>query len=231
MTKPIVLFDLDDTILDFHKAEAIAIAKTFRELGIEPTQEVIQLYSRINARQWKRLETGEISREQVLVGRFEILFKELGLELSSRQAKALYENFLSQGHYFIPGAEELLKRLQGDYRLFICSNGTAVVQAGRLKSAGISPYFEEIFISEEIGCNKPDPEFFRRCFERIPEFDRERCIMIGDSLSSDILGGINAGIKTCWFNPRHKEVEGNAVPDYELGELEQVPELLQGIFC
>ena len=230
MTKPIVLFDLDDTILDFHKAESIAIAKTFVELGIEPTEEVIRLYSRINARQWKRLETGEINREQVLVGRFEILFKELGLDLSSRQAKALYENFLSQGHYFIPGAEELLKKLQGECRLFICSNGTAVVQAGRLKSAGISPFFEEIFISEEIGCNKPDPEFFRRCFERIPDFDRERCIIIGDSLSSDILGGINAGIKTCWFNPKHKEGEGYAVPDYEIGELEQVPDLLRKIF-
>ena len=98
MTRPIVLFDLDDTLLDFHKAERIAIAKTFKELGIEPTEEVIQLYSKINARQWKRLETGEISREQVLVGRFEILFKELGLDLPSRQAKALYENFLSQGN-------------------------------------------------------------------------------------------------------------------------------------
>lgn len=231
MTRPIILFDLDDTILDFHKAEAIAIARTFRELGIEPTEELIRLYSRINARQWKRLETGEISREQVLVGRFEILFKELGLELSSRQAKALYENFLSQGHFFIPGAVELLEKLQGDYRLFICSNGTAVVQAGRLKSAGIAPYFEEIFISEEIGCNKPDPEFFRRCFERIPDFRRERCLIIGDSLSSDILGGIRAGIKTCWFNPGGRSRGEDVVPDYELGELEQVPDLLQKIFC
>lgn len=231
MTRPIVLFDLDDTLLDFHKAERIAIAKTFKELGIEPTEEVIQLYSKINARQWKRLETGEISREQVLVGRFEILFKELGLDLPSRQAKTLYENYLSQGHYFMPGAEELLKKLQGSYRLFICSNGTAVVQEGRLKSAGISPYFEEIFISEEIGCNKPSPEFFRRCFERIKDFDPERCIIIGDSLSSDILGGINAGIKTCWFNPEHAGRGENIVPDYELGKLEQVPDLLYRIFC
>ena len=231
MTKPIVLFDLDDTILDFHKAESIAIAKTFVELGIEPTEEVIRLYSRINARQWKRLETGEINREQVLVGRFQILFDELGLELPSRRAKALYENFLSQGHYFMPGAEELLEKLQGSCRLFICSNGTAVVQAGRLKSAGIAPYFEEIFISEDIGFNKPDREFFQRCFARIPDFDRDRCIIIGDSLSSDILGGINAGIKTCWFNPKHKSHEGDPVPDYELRELQQVPELLKRIFC
>ena len=150
MTRPIVLLDLDDTILDFHKAEKLAITRTFRELGLEPTEELTSLYSEINANQWKRLETGEISREQVLVGRFDILFARLGLKLSSREAKKLYEHFLSQGHYFVPGAQELLEKLRGDYRLFICSNGTAVVQAGRLKSAGISPYFEEIFIKPVI---------------------------------------------------------------------------------
>ena len=231
MTRPIVLLDLDDTILDFHKAEKLAIARTFRELGLEPTEELTALYSEINARQWKRLETGEINREQVLVGRFQILFDELGLELPSRRAKALYENFLSQGHYFMPGAEELREKLQGSCRLFICSNGTAVVQAGRLKSAGIAPYFEEIFISEDIGFNKPDREFFQRCFARIPDFDRDRCIIIGDSLSSDILGGINAGIKTCWFNPKHKGRGEFPAPDYELSELQQAPALLKEIFC
>ena len=105
MTRPIVLLDLDDTILDFHKAEKLAITRTFRELGLEPTEELTSLYSEINANQWKRLETGEISREQVLVGRFDILFARLGLELSSREAKKLYEHFLSQGHYFVPGAQ------------------------------------------------------------------------------------------------------------------------------
>ena len=130
MTKPIILMDLDDTILDFHKAEKLAISRTFRELGVEPEEKLIRRYSEINAMQWKRLETGEINREQVLVGRFELLFNELGLEISSKRAKALYESFLSQGHYFMPGAEELLESLRGSYRLFICSNGTAVVQAG-----------------------------------------------------------------------------------------------------
>lgn len=230
MTRPIILFDLDDTILDFHLAEKIAVSKTFRELGIEPSDEVVKLYSEINSRQWKRLETGEISREQVLVGRFQILFDELGLEADSRQAKALYENFLSQGHYFIPGAPELLEALQGQYRLFICSNGTAVVQAGRLKSAGIVPLFEDIFISEEIGFNKPSREYFQRCFERIQDFDRESCLIIGDSLSSDILGGINAGIKTCWFNRHHKAGDDRIVPDHELSKLEQVPEMLHKTF-
>ena len=160
MTKPIVLLDLDDTLLDFHKAERIAIAKTFVKFGIEPDEAIIRRYSEINAEQWKRLVRGEIDREQVLVGRFALLFDELGLDFSSRKAKCIYENFLSQGHYFVSGAEELLEALRGKYRLFICSNGTAVVQEGRLKSAGIGPYFEEIFISEEIGFKKPSAEFF-----------------------------------------------------------------------
>lgn len=231
MTRPIVLLDLDDTLLDFHKAERIAIARTFVRLGIQPEEAIIRRYSEINAAQWERLEKGEISREQVLVGRFALLFEELGLNCSSREAKAAYENFLSQGHYFMPGAEALLEALRDRYRLFICSNGTAVVQEGRLKSAGIGPYFEKIFISEEIGFNKPSPEFFARCFENIPDFSRELTIIIGDSLSSDILGGINAGIRTCWFNPQGRPGRNDIVPDYELVKLEQVPGLLEKIFC
>lgn len=231
MTRPIVLLDLDDTLLDFHKAEHIAISKTFSFFGIVPEESLIRRYSEINAAQWKRLERGEIGREQVLVGRFRILFDELGLDCSDREAKRTYENFLSQGHYFIPGAEALLEALHGEYRLFICSNGTAVVQEGRLKSAGIGPYFEEIFISEEIGYNKPSAEFFTRCFEKIPDFCRERTVIIGDSLTSDILGGINAGIKACWFNPQGRTGRADILPDYVIGQLEQVPALLKKIFC
>lgn len=231
MTRPIVLLDLDDTLLDFHKAEHIAIAKTFASFGIVPEENLIRRYSEINAAQWKRLERGEIDREQVLVGRFQLLFDELGLDCSSREAKRIYENFLSQGHFFIPGAEALLEALHGEYRLFICSNGTAVVQEGRLKSAGIGPYFEEIFISEEIGYNKPSAEFFAGCFEKIPNFCRERTVIIGDSLTSDILGGINAGIRTCWFNPQGRTGRTDILPDYVISQLEQVPELLKKIFC
>jgi 2-haloacid dehalogenase len=230
MTKPIVLLDLDDTILDFHKAEAIAISKTFTKLGIEPTEELIAHYSTINAAQWKRLEKGEINREQVQVGRFEILFGELDIERSSHEAKSIYENFLSQGHYFIPGAEQLLEELQGDYRLFICSNGNAVVQEGRLNSSGIKPYFEDIFISEDIGFDKPSTEYFRRCFEKIHDFDRARAIIIGDSLSSDIQGGINAGIKTCWFNPKGKAGSETVIPDFEIRKLDQVNRVLEQAF-
>lgn len=228
---PIVLLDLDDTLLDFKKAEHIAICRTFRDFGLEPTAELTARYSEINAMQWKRLELGEINRQQVLEGRFQILFEEQGLHIEPSLAKSKYEAYLSQGHYFIPGAEELLEELHGKYRLFLCSNGTAVVQAGRLESAGIGPYFEKIFISEDIGHNKPDTRYFEACFDQIPGFDRKRCVMVGDSLSSDILGGIKAGIKTCWFDPRHKGSSGDICPDCTIYELSQLMEALDTLFA
>ena len=227
---PAVLLDLDDTLLDFHKAEAIALTKTLVGMGIEPKESTIKRYSQINARQWELLEEGKATREQVLTNRFEILFEELGIERSGYEARLSYEGHLAVGHYFMDGAQELLETLKGRYVLYIVSNGTAVVQDGRIKSAGISPYFKEIFISELIGFNKPDPEFFRLCFERMEGFEKERCIIVGDSLSSDIKGGINAGINTCWYNPRGKTPREDIKPDYEIKSLNELPKLLEKLF-
>ena len=225
-----VLMDLDDTILDFHKAEAVAIEKTFRLLGAEATPELIRRYSEINQRQWERLELGEIDRRQVLTGRFELLFRELGMELDGQQAQDLYEELLSIGHWFMPGAEALLEALYGKYRLFIVSNGTPVVQHGRLKSSGIGRYFEGIFISEEIGATKPAREFFDICAGKIPGFDRQRAIILGDSLSSDIRGGINSGIRSCWYNPRRLPPRADIPADYEIHELSEFPALLESLW-
>ena len=128
------------------------------------------------------------------------------------------------------GAEEMLKQLSGKYRLFLVSNGTACVQKGRLESAGIAPYFEQIFISEELGVNKPDPRYFEACFERIDHFDRSRCIIVGDSLTSDILGGKNAGIATCWFNLRDREAREDIIPDWRIDRLDELPALLETLY-
>ena len=233
-TRAIVLLDLDDTILDFGIAEHEALKKAMGELGVDNSEAVLARYSEINKLHWEMLERGEISRAQVLLGRFQVLLQELGREdEDSRLAAALrdtYEEKLSHGHWFVPGAEQMLEALKGRYRLFLCSNGTAKVQKGRLESSGIDPYFEKIFVSELIGCNKPAREYFERCFEQIPDMELSRCIIIGDSLSSDILGGINAGIRTCWFNPKFVENRKNIAPDYEIYSLEQVPVLLENIF-
>ena len=224
-----VLFDLDDTLFDFHKAEKIALTKTLVHFGIDPTEETLALYSTINAAHWKRLELGEISREEVKVGRYRELFKTIGVECDPVKATAYYESMLAIGHYFMPGAPELLEGLYRKYRLYIVSNGTAKVQEGRIGSSGIAKYMDGIFISQLLGANKPDKQFFDICFSEIPDFSLSETVIIGDSLSSDIKGGINAGITTVWFNPKGIENDNDIKPDYTIKELSEVPGLLSQI--
>ena len=224
-----VLFDLDDTLFDFHKAEKIALTKTLVHFGIDPTEETLALYSTINAAHWKRLELGEISREEVKVGRYRELFETIGIECDPVKATAYYESMLAIGHYFMPGAPELLEELYRKYRLYIVSNGTAKVQEGRIGSSGIAKYMDGIFISQILGANKPDKQFFDICFADIPDFSLSETVIIGDSLSSDIKGGINAGITTVWFNPKGIEKDKDIKPDYTIKELSEVPGLLSQI--
>lgn len=224
-----VLFDLDDTLFDFHKAEKIALTKTLVHFGIDPTEETLALYSTINAAHWKRLELGEISREEVKVGRYRELFETIGVECDPVKATAYYESMLTIGHYFMPGAPELLEELYRKYRLYIVSNGTAKVQEGRIGSSGIAKYMDGIFISQILGANKPDKQFFDICFAEIPDFSLSETVIIGDSLSSDIKGGINAGITTVWFNPKRIENDSDIKPDYTIKELSEVPGLLSQI--
>ncbi len=223
-----VFLDLDDTVLDFHCAEAEAVKVILQNRGIDSTPAVIARYSAINDAQWKRLETGELTRAEVKLLRFAILFEELGVACDAESARTEYEERLSHGHWFIEGAEALLHELHGRYRLFLVSNGTTAVQRGRMASAGIAPLFEEIFLSEELGYVKPQREFFDACFASINGFDLTRAIILGDSLTSDIRGGKGVGMQTCWFNPRGEQAEG-IVPDHEIRHLDEFAPLLEKI--
>ena len=223
----VLLIDLDDTVLDFHGAEAVAIRKTLSDAGVEPTDAVCQRYSECNQLHWKRLERGEITREQVIVGRFQMLFDELGVAVDAAAVADNYTENLSQQHDYLPGAEEALQRLQGKYRLFLASNGTAWVQHRRIAASGVGKYFEKMFISQEIGADKPAKEFFERSFAQIAGFDPAKAMMIGDSLTSDILGGQNAGIATCWVNLHGKTCSLEKAPDYEIGSISQLEKLLE----
>ncbi len=221
-----LFLDLDDTILDFHKAERIALSKTIRDFGVEPTEEVLNRYHLINKWHWEQLELGKMTRDQVLKNRFRALFEELGITVDAADCAAAYEKNLSIGHYFLPGAEEAVDRLSKKYRLFLASNGTASVQKGRMTSANLYRFFERVFVSQEIGHNKPSREYFSACFAEIPGFDITKAMMVGDSLSSDIKGGINAGLKTVWVNPRHEDC-GSIQPDHEIEALSQLEGLLE----
>lgn len=224
-----VFFDLDDTLLDFARAEREALTRAFCRFAIDPAPEVLDRYHELNRQQWELLEEGKLTRPQVLLRRFDLLFAELGVDRSSRQVCDAYETFLAQGHWFIPGALELLKTLSPRYELYLASNGAAAVQRSRLESAGILPYFKGAFISEEVGFDKPSPAFFSACFAAIPGFSRETALMVGDSLTSDIRGGLNAGIRTCWFAPHGAAPRPDIVPDYRITALEQLTELLAEI--
>ena len=223
-----VLIDLDNTILDFDKAEQVALGKTMRELGLEPTDERIAVYHRVNKLCWERLERKEIERAEVFRLRFALFFKEVGIAEDPDKGEAVYEKNLSVGHYFMPGAEELLKTLSAEYRLFLASNGVAAIQKGRIASAGIAPYFEQMFVSEHLGYNKPDPAYFDAAFALIPGgVDRAETVIIGDSLTSDILGGNNAGIRTVWFNPTGAPRREGVSIDREVSALTEIPAVLK----
>ena len=221
-----LFLDLDDTILDFKKAEYIAIGKTISDFGVEPTDAVRHRYHVINKWHWEQLELGKLTRAEILVNRFKMLFDELGVPVNAEQAARTYEKNLSQGHWFLPGAEETGEYLCKHYRLFLASNGTAAVQKGRMTSANLYRFFETVFVSQEIGHNKPSKEYFDACFGSIPDFNPARALMVGDSLSSDIQGGINAGIRTVWVNPGHQDC-GDIRPDFEIEALHQLPALLE----
>ena len=221
-----LFLDLDDTILDFHKAERIAISKTIGDFGVEPTEQILGRYHVINKWHWEQLELGRMTRAQVLQGRFRVLFEELGITVDPEAVARAYEKNLSVGHWFLPGAEEAVERLSKKYRLFLASNGTASVQKGRMTSANLYRFFEQVFVSQEIGHNKPSPDYFKGCFDRIPGFDPAKAMIVGDSLSSDIRGGINAGIRTVWVNPGHGDC-GDTRPDHEIEALHQLEALLE----
>ena len=224
-----VFLDLDDTIFDFHASEGKALSKTLAELGITPTAETLALYSKINKGQWERLERGEATREEILVRRFEILFDTLGVCKPAYEAQKIYEHNLSLEYIYIDGAEELLENLFGKYKLYLASNGTAKVQDSRIERSGIAKYFDGIFISQRVGYDKPSREFFECCFSEIDGFSKDEAIIVGDSLSSDILGGINAGIRTCRYNPKGMPQNPEIMPDYEIASLGELPKLLERI--
>lgn len=221
-----IFLDLDDTILDFKGGEAVAIRKTLAAFGFDPTDALVARYSAINAAQWEALERGELTREQVHVRRFALLFAELGSSASPEEASAYYMQALAAEHSYLPGGRELLDALYGRYKLYLASNGTLSVQRPRIAASGVARYFEAMFISEEVGAVKPTKEFFDACFSAIPEFRCEEAVILGDSLTSDILGGLRAGIRTCWFNPKGKSGRADILPDAEIRSPEEFLPLL-----
>ena len=223
-----VFLDLDDTVFDFGRCERAAITETLEALDLVPSDELVALYSEVNLSMWRALERGEITKDELRSRRFSEFFDRLGIVRDSTFAKVTYEGKLSEKCFLIDGAEELLKELSEKYELYAASNGIASIQDGRIAKSGIARYFKKIFISERIGHNKPSREFFEAVFSDIPGFEKSGAIIIGDSLTSDIKGGINAGIKTCLFC-KNIPTGVSVNPDFYVHSLRDIPNLLVNI--
>lgn len=223
-----ILFDLDDTLLDFTANEEVALIDTLSRFGVVPTGDIVRKYIEINRACWQRLERGEWTREEVLVGRFRELYALLGVNSDPEATQAYYEKRLSQEGTYIEGARELLIALGKKYRLYAVSNGTEIVQDGRVAATRIDRLLDGIFISGRVGADKPSTIFFDRVFEAIGG-ERRHTVIVGDSLTSDILGGINAGIQTVWYNPQGRENNTGIIPNYEIGSLSELPSLIEKI--
>lgn len=227
MEKLIVLLDADDTLLDFAKSEREAIVKTLEESDVPVTQNIVDRYVQINLHCWKLLETGQITRQYLDRLRFDMLFEEFKISGKDTVATgARYRAHLTERGYVIDGCVEFLKDISAKYRLFLVTNGTQPTQIVRLKTAGIDGFFEDMFYSEQIGCAKPYAGFFDYVFAHIQNFNRARTVLVGDSLTSDILGANNAGITGVWFNPKGLTADGKAVPDYTVGGYQELEKLL-----
>lgn len=217
-----LLFDADGTLLDFEATEDYALHHVFQIHGYEFTKELEKDYKQINHRLWKAYEDGKITRDEVIYTRFVKLFEMYDMPLDGILFEDTYQTELGKGHDVIPHALELVKALHNEYNLYIVTNGVVATQYARLKDSTLDQYFKGIFVSEEIGYQKPMVEYFNFCFSKIKDIRLEEVLIIGDSLTSDIQGGINAGIDTCWFNPKGVKNDKHLQVTYEIKTLKEL---------
>ena len=218
-----LLFDADNTLMDFYAAEEAGIRNTCFSFGIDCPEETGRLYSAINDSFWKRFEKGEIKREDIKVGRFEEFLNAIVSDIDPEKMATRYIEELAAGKMLLNGALPLCQKLSQKYNMYIVTNGSSYVQKKRFFGSGLEPYFKKIFISEDMGAKKPDKAYFDKVLAEVSEKDRSKICIIGDSMSSDILGGINAGIDTCFFN--RNGAEKLYEPTYEVTSFEEMEKL------
>ena len=221
----VFLFDADGTLFDFALAEATAFRTVYEGYGLKCSEKIITLYSKINDNLWKTFETGSITIEGIKTQRFIRLFDELGIKCDAFDFNDKYVIELAKGVFLIDGAKEICEKITSlNKTIYIVTNGITQVQKTRLSKSLIKDYISDCFISEQIGFQKPDKRYFEFVFSQIPQISKDRVLLVGDSLTADIAGGINAGIDTCWFNKNKFENQTSVKPTYEihrLSELEQ----------
>lgn len=224
--KKIVLLDLDNTLIDFNECARHSIINSFKKHGFTYTDDVFKTFITENVKIWKRLERGEITKADLRADRWNIILGKLGIDYDGTIIEEEFENGVAQGAYAVEGAYELLDYLYPKYELYIVSNGFRFVQESRLKIGDFRKYFKDIFLSEDIGVQKPAKEFFDYCFKKLEMPPKEDVILIGDSLSADIIGGLNYGIDCIWFNKNGDELSENIKPTYIVNKLKDIEKIL-----
>ncbi len=223
MTYEIILMDIDNTLLDFNAGTAEALTGLLGDFDRELAEGDLERFLSINDELWGQYERGEIEKSVIFPTRFQRFLGQMGIETDYLAANERYAQGLRQSAVFLPHARELMDALRGKYRIFAVTNGVTTTQRPRLEKAGLLDFFEQVFVSEQMGCKKPEKAFFDKVFQAIGPVDKRKCIILGDSLSSDMQGGRNAGIATCYLG---KPMDDPRC-DYVIGDLLEFLEILQ----
>ena len=219
---PYLLFDADNTLFDFDRANRAAYHQVCVDCDLPESEENYHLYESINGALWKAFDRGECSKEFLVVERFRRFLAALGLERDPEQCNEVHLTTLGRSQVLLPHAEEVCRELAKEHRLYLVTNAVASVQRARLAGSAIAPCITDAFISEEAGANKPTLAYFDYVFARVPGLTRENCLLIGDSLSSDIRGANNAGIPCVWYNPKGLARPGDLRIDWEITDLREL---------
>jgi len=222
-----ILFDLDGTLFDYDKAEYTALETAFHFFGYELDQNKLQVYRKVNKKVWDDFEAHKITAQRLRTKRFEMLAEELKMQADARTFSDIYLENLSQQNELLDGALDILNYLHKKVGLVLVTNGLKEVQRSRLSGSEITPYFDHIVISDEIGVAKPHAEYFDHVFSIINFPDKKDVLIIGDNLSSDIVGGINYKIDTCWFNYKKQQPDKEILPTYIIHNLDEIKLLIK----
>lgn len=218
-----IVFDMDRTIFDYPAAQLYAFKNSMAEVGIEYSEDIHELYNEYNEQQWRLFEQKKVDMENLQINRFKNFLERLGKKsINAVELNRIYIDLLGKGCFLLPGAEKTVETLSKKYPLAVATNGIASVQRGRLDRSGLFKYFRNIFISEEIGCVKPDVKFFNFMIEKLGAVEPKRVLMVGDSLIADISGAVKAGMSTCWANYDSSYNETDVEPDYEIKKPEEL---------
>jgi len=233
----ILIFDLDDTLIDNNKSVKYAFMCLVYKLNIKYTDELFEKWRKFDIAYWRLWESGNMllpntfkSLEDKIIylraNRFILFFKDLNLSVDDAiSINELYCSMLGVNIVEIEGAKELLTKLSNHYEILIATNGPKNAAISKVDKINVSSYVSYIISSEEVGYSKPMPEFFDYLYNKIDNNNKDEMLLIGDSLTTDILGGMNNGIDTCWFNRRGEKSTGYKV-DYEIKDLLELKEIL-----